>query len=259
MMTAPPMGLAGVTAAGACRRFNSMTFPRWSTPSSCIATAPRAKFTGSKSLDADIVAGALNGPFDVKGTLAYNAQPLTLAASIGEIDAGQAAAVSVSVGLDGAGTSVKYDGTMDLDAGPTFDGLVSGSAENLVSAGKALGALAGQATELPDMLAKASALSVKVTASPETVSAKNLSLTLGDVEITGAATATLSPAISFDVQLAVPRTVDLAAFGLEDLGAPEDADTSLHRLPHPLRVQHQLRCRSCPISRSRRTSPASFV
>jgi uncharacterized protein involved in outer membrane biogenesis len=155
-----------------------------------------------------ISAGGLRGPFEVEGDVGYQGIPLTLAASVGALDSGRATTVKLTAtGQDGA-VELALNGTLDVDAGPSFKGRVEASAPDLSKAiemAKAFGA------DAPDgMPANAASLSADIDGSPQAVTAGNLVITLGESRFQGDVTAALDPKLSIDATLSGNR-LDLDA------------------------------------------------
>ncbi len=171
-------------------------------------------------INVEISAGGLQGPFEIEGGVGYQDIPLTLDASIGALDAGRATAVKLSAsGQDGA-VELSVAGTIDMDAGPSFKGRVDVSAPDLSKAGALAAAFGAQPPAgLPT---SGVALGTDVEGSPSAVSARNLTLTLGDSRFQGEATAALDPRIDVSATLTGNR-LDLDALLPAGSGGASDA------------------------------------
>ncbi|WPZ34346.1 AsmA family protein [Thalassobaculum sp. OXR-137] len=167
----------------------------------------------------EISAGGLKGPFEIDGSVGYQGVPLTLAASVGALDAGRAAPVKLTAtGQEGA-IEVALNGTVDMDAGPAFKGRLEAKAPDLAKAAEIASTFGADAPS--GMPANAASVSADVDGSPQSVKASNLVVTLGDSRFQGEVTAALDPKLSIDATLSGNR-LDLDALLPQD-GASDDA------------------------------------
>lgn len=165
----------------------------------------------------EISAGGLQGPFEIEGDVGYQGIPLALAGSVGALDAGRATSVKLTAtGQEGA-VEAALNGTLDMDAGPTFKGQLEAKAPDLSKAAEIATAFGAAAPEgLP---ANAASITADIDGSPQTVTASNLVVTLGDSRFQGAVTAELDPKLSIDASLSGNR------LDLDALLPKEGADT----------------------------------
>jgi uncharacterized protein involved in outer membrane biogenesis len=157
-----------------------------------------------EKLNAAIKASSLNGPVKAKGSLVFAGKPIAFDAGLGEIDAGKAASLDATVTLGEALASVRYEGTIDLDGGPALRGKLTINAAKLSAA---LQALAGPnpAMAANPLLGRALEVAVQVEGTPEKATLDRLALKLGDIEVQGAASATLTTPIRLDAKLTSSR------------------------------------------------------
>ena len=166
-----------------------------------------------ENLDATIVASSLEGPFSAKGALTYQGLKAEFEANLGKIDPGRAAAVNVSMALPEHDGGASFEGTFDLDGGPSAQGNLTVQAKELAGLVSALALASGGAATLPPMLAKPMELSAEITASPDRAEVNDLIVQLGDARLQGTIRADLGATVSVDAKFALGR-LDLDKFGV---------------------------------------------
>ena len=179
-----------------------------------------------------ISAGGLQGPFEVEGEVGYQGIPLALSGSVGALDSGRATSVKLTAtGQEGA-IELALNGTLDMDAGPAFKGRLEAKAPDLAEAAQIATAFGAAAPEgLP---ANAASLTADIDGSPQTVTASNLVVTLGESRFQGAVTAALEPKLSIDASLSGNR-LDLDALlpkeGTAEESRPAESQTGATQPP----------------------------
>lgn len=167
----------------------------------------------------EISAGGLQGPFEIEGDVGYQGIPLALAGSVGALDAGRATPVKLTAtGQEGA-IELALNGTLDMDAGPSFKGHLEAKAPDLSEAAKIATTFGAAAPE--SLPANAASLTADIDGSPQAVKANNLVVTLGESRFQGAVTAALEPKLSIDASLSGNR-LDLDALLPKDGAAATD-------------------------------------
>jgi uncharacterized protein involved in outer membrane biogenesis len=149
-------------------------------------------------------ARALNGPFSARGSLAYKGIKSNLEASIGEVQAGAAAQLSISLALPESGVKADVLGSVvALGAPPKFSGKIDVVGKDLA---KMISALA--AGNLPVALAQPFRLRANIQASGESVSVEALDVELAGARASGTIKASLNGRTNVDAKIRITR-VDL--------------------------------------------------
>ncbi|NQW08996.1 MAG: AsmA family protein [Alphaproteobacteria bacterium] len=155
-----------------------------------------------EGLNAEISAGSLKGPFEVKAALSYSGLPVTVTGSVGALDSGRPTALTLSLGLDGGAGTAILSGALDLDAGPGFKGDLALQAPDAgKAAGSVMGAFSDTRPALPGGLSHALAMTAKIAGSAEAVTLDDLVLTLGDSRLQGGVAVALAETPTVDVRL----------------------------------------------------------
>jgi len=156
------------------------------------------KITG---INADIAAGSLQGPFQLKGILNARGTPLNYDVNIGEIIQGRTLALNVKAGLSPDLASVQLNGTvLGLPDAPRFKGAIKGNGKNLAAMLTALGG-----TGIPPMLAQSFSVEGNVSGSATGGDVKDLSIAIADSTLSGEAAVELGAKTDFSIRLAASR------------------------------------------------------
>ncbi|MEX0810288.1 MAG: AsmA family protein [Dongiaceae bacterium] len=153
-----------------------------------------------ESLDAEIRAPSLQGPFSLEGDAIAAGFPLGFDISTGRIVEAQPIEVSLAVTLDDGAASLRFGGTVATGEQLAVDGTLAGEAADLGAVMEALGG-----TSTPALEGKPFSLSGTVESSQsEEASAirmDDFEVQLGDMTATGAFEATLGDTIAVDTTL----------------------------------------------------------
>jgi hypothetical protein len=84
-----------------------------------------------EDLDATIIATSLEGPFSAKGGLVYRGLKSDFAANLGQIDSGRAMTMHLTVELPKTGGGASFEGTLNIDNGPSLQGKLAMNAKDL--------------------------------------------------------------------------------------------------------------------------------
>ncbi len=166
-----------------------------------------------ENVNATIVVSSLEGPFSAKGALAYQGLQAEFQASLGKIGSGRAAMVNLSMALPEHDGGASFEGALNLDGGPSAQGVLTVWAKELAGFASALALASGGAATLPPMLEKSLELSAKIIASPERAEVNDLIVQLGDARLQGTIRADLGATVSVDAKVALGR-LDLDEFGV---------------------------------------------
>lgn len=168
-----------------------------------------------EDLDATIAATSLSGPFSAVGGLAYQGLKTRFDVSLGQIDAGRAASLKLALAVPDIAGDISFEGTVDVDAGPSLKGKVAAKVGDLSAAASVVGAALGVSSDLPPVLAKPFNLAATVSGDPARFEISDLAIALADARVQGAISGDLSAEPSIDVALTLGR-LDLDKFGLLD-------------------------------------------
>lgn len=162
-----------------------------------------------EGLNAKISAGGLQGPFEVSGSVSYQGVPLTLEASVGQLDGGRPTSVKATVSAADKALTATANGMLELAARPGFKGEVRIDAPDL---GKAVERLAGALGSAPPAVGAGQALAVSanVEGSPSVVTVSDLAVALGESRLQGGVEVALDKTVTVDAKLSGNR-LDLDA------------------------------------------------
>lgn len=166
-----------------------------------------------EDLDATIIASSLSGPFSAKGVLVYQGLKTGFDASLGRIDTGRAAGVKLMVELEEIGGGASFEGTVDVDAGPSLTGKLVITAKDLREVSGSVASALRTEVDLPPILSKPLDVSASISGGPARLDVADLVVQLGDARLQGAVAADLSETIAIDAKLALGR-LDLDKFGI---------------------------------------------
>lgn len=190
-----------------------------------------------EAVNAEVSAGSLKGPFEVKAALAYAGLPVTVMGSVGAFDTGRATSIKLALGLDGEAATASLSGALDLAAGPGFKGDLTLRAPDAGKvAGSVMAAFVETSPVLPDGLNQALAMSTRIAGSAEAVTLDDFVLTLGGSRLQGGAVVALAGTPTIDVLLKGNRldldamlptgsTGDAGSTGASSTGQPMPAGT----------------------------------
>jgi uncharacterized protein involved in outer membrane biogenesis len=151
-----------------------------------------------------LTARSLNGPFSARGSLSYKGIKSNLEASIGEVRAGAAAQLSISLALPDSGAKADVLGSVvALGAPPKFSGKIDVNGKDLA---KMISALAG--SDIPLALAQPFRLRAKIQASDRSASVDQLDLELAGARLSGTIKASLTGRPNVDAKIHITR-IDL--------------------------------------------------
>lgn len=136
------------------------------------------------TINAELAADSLNGPFRAEGSMAARGVPLFVKAVIGELAANKASPLSAEIALQEAAATARFTGLLtsadqDPGAGRTVRGDLTLSASNLRAAAHAFG------VALPPGVAAPFRLGGELAVSPREAGITGLTVALGDSEATG--------------------------------------------------------------------------
>ncbi|MEM7650913.1 MAG: AsmA family protein [Pseudomonadota bacterium] len=152
-------------------------------------------------INVDVSGSSLEGPFNAKGSLAYNGQPVSFDAKTGKIDK---ALQSTSLNLEAqmAGIAVRYAGVVAGGDAPEIQGETSVSVKSLSELMK---------KDAPKGLEGGLAVSGLLTANAERASLKNANMRIAGKDLSGAIEASMKP-ISVKGAFTGEEIIDLDAF-----------------------------------------------
>ena len=161
-----------------------------------------------EGLNVEGAARSLTGPFNAAGEMTVRGLPTTFDVRVGALDPARPVSVSATLGLADTDAAVNLNGTLTE---PTADGKFSGNlkltADNAAEVARLATSTGGDPSP---MLAQPLSLTGRVDASVAGASLNDILLRLGDLQGSGAVSATFGPELTFDAALSVNR-VDLDA------------------------------------------------
>ncbi len=153
-----------------------------------------------------LAARTLNGPFSARGSLSYKGIRGDLEASVGELRAGEAAAVSLLLSLPSSGAKAELMGSVvAIGAPPRFSGKLDMGGKDLSAT---VAVLAGG--DLPTALASPFRLRAKIQASGDSASVDDLDIEFAGTRASGTVKAGLKERPRVDARIRITR-IDLDA------------------------------------------------
>lgn len=186
VLTKAQGGAQGAEAPGAAPKTASagkFALEKLQIENGTIAYSDAAKGTKQsfENVNLTFSADSLNGPFVGKGALVWNKQKMDIDLKTGRIDQGtKTISAQAAIKLPASGASLTYSGVVGTAGVLDLQGETALETGNLSAT---LTNLSGKASSLPPLPFKVQGL---MTAKPQQADVKNMKLTLGDVEATGA-------------------------------------------------------------------------
>ena len=161
-----------------------------------------------EGLNIEGAARSLTGPFNAAGGMSVRGLPTTFEVRVGALEPARPVSVSATFGLDGTGAAANLTGTLTE---ATIDGRFSGNLKVTADDAAELARLATAAGgDLSPMLAQPLSLTGSIEASVAGAALNDILLRLGELQGSGAVSATFAPEPAFDAALTVNR-IDLDA------------------------------------------------
>lgn len=161
-----------------------------------------------EGLNVEGAARSLNGPFNAAGEMTVRGLPTTFDIRVGALETARPVSMSVTLGLAGSDATANLTGTLtEPTAAGKFTGNLKLTADNAAELAKVATAAGG---DLPTLLAEPLSLTGSVDASIAGAALNDILLRLGELQGSGAVSATFGPEPAFDAALAVNR-IDLDA------------------------------------------------
>ncbi|MCW5732562.1 MAG: AsmA family protein [Enhydrobacter sp.] len=162
--------------------------------------------------------GSIDGPFSLAGSATVNGAPLKIDLAV---STRSATGHTVDVALEAGGGKLSYNGTMsELGPAARLSGTVSAAADNLLNFAETLLGIAGQSqVRVPPLLAGKFRFDGPVELSPQSVTARDYRLVVGEDAGSGSLALTLTPSLAVEARFTAPRfDLDrwLAAIALPD-------------------------------------------
>lgn len=184
-------------SSGPAIRFDALTIEDGTVVYRDLATGAEERL---EQLNAEVSADSLQGPFQASGTAVARGQAVAFEVRGGRLDAGPAA-VSLDLALQESGeATVSLRGSLDQTA-ETFEGTLAAEGANLALLALAL----APGSTVPPQLADDFALASDVALAGDNLTLDSLQLTLGEINATGDAAATLQPPFDGRVALNIAR------------------------------------------------------
>jgi len=153
-----------------------------------------------EKLTASFAAASLQGPFESAGNLVAHGLPLQYDVSVGKIIEQRTAPVSLTISLQPGETKTTLSGAIvGLKETPTFKGLLKATGKNLSELIQSLGPKGA----LPGFLGQPFGIEGEVEASAVSADIANMSVSLGNAVVTGAAVLDLGENIAVSLDLGV--------------------------------------------------------
>lgn len=178
-----------------------------------------------EALNATVSATGLQGPFEVDGSLAYQGLPLSLTASVGRLDEQRPSAVRLVLAAAGKALTASVDGSVDMSAGPGFNGSAKIEAPDLGQAVERLASTIGGAPAPAFGAGQKLAVTATVSGSPKAVELADLAVTVGETRLQGTVSAALGDVPAIDARLTGNR-LDLDALMPKPAGPSQAAPSS---------------------------------
>lgn len=161
-------------------------------------------------LNATVSANGLKGPFEVKGSLAYQGLPLTLDGSVGRLDPERPSPVRMVLSAAEKALTATVAGSLDTAPEPGFRGEAKIDAPDLGRAVERLAAALGTARAPAVGAGQALMVTSEVSATPQAVDLADLVVAIGESRLQGTISAALDDVPTIDVKLTSSR-LDLDA------------------------------------------------
>jgi uncharacterized protein involved in outer membrane biogenesis len=166
-----------------------------------------------EDLDATIIATSLDGPFSATGGLIYRGLKTEFAANLGQIDPGKATVMKLTVELPKTGGGASFEGTLNIDNGPSLQGKLAMNAKDLGGLARTLSEAGVVEATVPPVFSKPLDVTATIAASPAGGEISDLVVQLGKARVQGSLSASLAETVSMDAKFALGR-LDLDDFGV---------------------------------------------